>query len=60
MRSRQAPLVLAQFDSEDRRLTIVVIGSQAILGHFPDAPASLRVSTEQHGLALRDRNAGPG
>ena len=26
--------------------TIVVIGSQAILGQFPDAPASMRVSTE--------------
>jgi hypothetical protein len=26
--------------------TIVVIGSQAILGQFPDAPASLRVSVE--------------
>ena len=26
--------------------SIVVIGSQAILGQFPDAPASMRVSTE--------------
>ena len=26
--------------------TIVVIGSQAILGQFPDAPASMRISTE--------------
>ena len=26
--------------------TIVVIGSQAILGQFPEAPASMRVSTE--------------
>ena len=26
--------------------TIVVIGSQAILGQFPDAPASMRVSME--------------
>lgn len=26
--------------------TIVVIGSQAILGQFPDAPAAMRVSTE--------------
>lgn len=26
--------------------TIVVIGSQAILGQFPDAPASMRVSVE--------------
>lgn len=26
--------------------TIVVIGSQAILGQFPDAPESMRVSTE--------------
>jgi len=25
---------------------IVVIGSQAILGHFPDAPAAMRISTE--------------
>ena len=25
---------------------IVVIGSQAILGQFPDAPASMRVSAE--------------
>ena len=25
---------------------IVIIGSQAILGQFPDAPASLRVSVE--------------
>jgi hypothetical protein len=26
--------------------TIIVIGSQAILGQYPDAPASMRVSTE--------------
>lgn len=26
--------------------TIVVIGSQAILGQFPDVPASMRASTE--------------
>jgi hypothetical protein len=30
----------------------VVVGSQAILGQFPDAPPSMRVS------ALRPRNAG--
>jgi hypothetical protein len=33
----------AEIASDDE---LVVIGSQAILGQFPDAPASLRVSVE--------------
>jgi len=32
---------------------IVVIGSQAILGQFPDAPASMRVSVEADVFPLR-------
>jgi len=32
----------AEIDDDD----IVIIGSQAILGQFPDAPPSMRVSTQ--------------
>src|SRR5438093_11797861 len=37
---------LIRAEAEIAAAAIVIIGSQAILGQFPDAPASLRVSTE--------------
>ena len=35
----------------------VIVGSQAILGQFPDAPAELRVSNEADVFSLIDANA---